>query len=118
MSGISAMIQRSDGSKIVWFSVWEGACDHIRRIDYVCTCVYMYVCTDVCVCVAGADYVSTPVDLTFNAGVTMQCFNVSIIDDDDYEFDEEFFVNLTTTDTQVTFSPSFSVVVITDLDSM
>jgi len=57
------------------------------------------------------------VTLTFSQDTNKECFTVRIIDDDDYEATEEFFVNLTTSDTQVRLSPHFSVVVISDVDS-
>ena len=64
------------------------------------------------------DYGNSMVLLTFGPDVaTTQCFNVPIIDDDDYENAEEFFANLTTSDTQVNLSPTFTVVVISDTDS-
>ena len=54
--------------------------------------------------------------LTFAAGMLQVCFNVTIIDDDLYENPEEFFANITTTDTQVTISPMTTVITIIDND--
>ena len=54
--------------------------------------------------------------LTFAPGMLLDCFNVSIIDDDLYENPEEFFANITSTDTQVTISPMTTVITIIDND--
>ena len=54
--------------------------------------------------------------LTFTPGMLLDCFNIAIIDDDLYENPEEFFANVTTTDTQVTISPMTSVITIIDND--
>ena len=56
--------------------------------------------------------------LTFAPGMLQDCFNVSIINDDMYENPEEFFANITTTDTQVTISPMTTVITIIDNDGM
>lgn len=63
------------------------------------------------------DYVDRSVPLTFSADVSQVCFNVSIIDDDNYELVEEFYANLTTADPNVQLSPMFTVLRINDDDS-
>ena len=54
--------------------------------------------------------------LTFAPGMLQDCFNVTIIDDNLYENPEEFFANISTTDTQVTISPMTTVITIIDND--
>ena len=65
----------------------------------------------------GEDYHADPRVLVFSPGVDRVCFNVSIINDNRYELNEDFFVNLTTTDPQVDISPITAVVTIMDDDS-
>ena len=65
----------------------------------------------------GLDFVNAAVTLTFSPARNTECFDVRILDDDDYEATEEFFVNLTTSDAQVRLSPHFTVMTIIDLDS-
>ena len=66
----------------------------------------------------GTDFEVNVVMLTFAPRMLQDCFNVSIIDDDMYENPEEFFANITTTDTQVTISPMTTVITIIDNDGM
>ena len=44
----------------------------------------------------GTDYKFTPNNITFTTGVTRVPFNVTIIDDDVFEYDEIFYLNVTT----------------------
>ena len=46
------------------------------------------------------------------------CFDVSIIDDDIHEGDEIFFVNITTSDLQVTLSPHLATLTIKSDDGI
>ena len=64
----------------------------------------------------GSDYIENNAQLIFSPGMTRQCFNVSIINDESFENVEEFFVNLTTTDPLVLLSPVFTTVAIMDDD--
>jgi len=65
-------------------------------------------------CLGGTDYVGQSVTLTFTPEMTQQCFNVSIINDDNYELAEEFFVNITTSEDFVDLAPMFTVLTIID----
>ena len=65
----------------------------------------------------GEDYRADPRVLTFSPGVDRVCFDVSIIDDNRYELNEDFFVNLTTSDPQVDINPMTAVVTILDDES-
>ena len=65
----------------------------------------------------GTDYIENNAQLIFSPGMTRQCFNISIINDESFENNvEDFFVNLTTTDPLVLLSPVFTTVVIMDDD--
>ncbi len=57
-----------------------------------------------------------PASLTFDSSRTRVCFNVAILDNDRFEFDEDFVVNITTTESQVTLDPISTVVMINDDD--
>ena len=70
--------------------------------------------TCVLICLVGTDYVDQSVTLTFTPQMTRQCFNVSIINDDNYELAEAFFVNITTAEDFVDLSPMFTVMTIID----
>ena len=70
--------------------------------------------TCVLICLVGTDYVDQSVTLTFTPQMTRLCFNVSIVNDDNYELAEEFFVNITTTEDFVDLSPMFTVMTIID----
>ncbi len=52
----------------------------------------------------------------FTPNSSRHCFNLTIINDDNYEVREEFYVNLTTTDS-VTLSPNFFIIVLDDDES-
>ena len=58
-----------------------------------------------------------PVDLVFTNTSSTQCFNITIIDDDIHENNEELFINLTTTAPAVTLDPHFFILTIEDEDS-
>ncbi len=53
----------------------------------------------------------------FTPNSSRHCFNLTIINDDNYEVREEFFVNLTTTDSPVTLSPKLLIIVLDDDES-
>ncbi len=42
------------------------------------------------------------------------CFNVTILDDERYELNEDFFVNITTSDPQTDINPMSAIVAIED----
>ena len=44
--------------------------------------------------IAGTDYIAASGTLVFSSGVSERVINVSIIDDDSIEVDEQFFVDL------------------------
>lgn len=63
------------------------------------------------------DFWDEPTSLNLQAPELRSCFNLHIIDDNKYEFRESLFVNLTTTEPDVTLMPSFAVVHIDDNES-
>ena len=63
------------------------------------------------------DFVETPHSFLFTPSQTKHCFNVSLINDNRYEVRQEFFVNLTSNDPNVSLSPQFSTIVLDDDDS-
>jgi len=66
---------------------------------------------------AGSDYTSTSGTLTFADGVMSQNFNVSVLDDSDYEGDEVFFVSLSNPGGGASLgTPSTSTLTISDND--
>ena len=65
--------------------------------------------------VADEDYLSRPTNFTLSDTNLSGCFNVTILNDDTYELEEEFLVNLTTTDQAIIFA--HLVIVIIDEDS-
>ena len=65
---------------------------------------------------AGEDFEDTSEDLVFSEINQTRCFNVSIINDNDYELREDFFINLTTTVSSVTLNPRFVTISINDED--
>ncbi len=65
---------------------------------------------------AGADYTAVNSDLTFSEAVSRVCRNVSTEEDDILEGDEEFLLDLTTSDPDVVVSVSEATVTITDDD--
>ena len=68
--------------------------------------------------VAGSDYTVASSTLTFPATTStddpMQCVNISITDDDEFEGNETFTVTLTTTNPQVTVGNTETAIIITD----
>ena len=65
-----------------------------------------------------SDFEVNIIKLTFSPSIRQDCFNTNIIDDDLYEYEEEFYVNITTADTQVVISPMTTVLRIIDNDGM
>ncbi len=55
-----------------------------------------------------------PRTLTFSPGMSRVCFDVTILDDDQYEPSEDFFVNLTSSARQTTILPMSTIIAITD----
>ncbi len=62
----------------------------------------------------GEDYTADPRTLTFSPGMSRVCFNVTILDDDRYELNEDLFVNITTSDPQTDINPMSAIVTIED----
>lgn len=67
---------------------------------------------------AGLDYTSLNVELSFNSANDQQqlCMSIDTIDDSDVEGNEMFFVDIMTSEAQVSVSPSRATVTITDND--
>ena len=65
---------------------------------------------------APGDYDAVAEVLTFSASVTRICRNVSSVEDDILEEDEDFTLTLTTTDGSVDLSPDEANVIIIDDD--
>ena len=67
---------------------------------------------------ADLDYTSLSVELSFNSANDQQqlCMSIDTIDDSDVEGNEMFFVDITTSEAQVSVSPSRATVTITDND--
>ena len=66
--------------------------------------------------VAGSDYVSISMDVTFDSGSTMATVNVTIIDDFVIEFAEAFTATVSTTDTTVNIINDTATITILDND--
>ena len=66
---------------------------------------------------AQSDYISVPMELTFNAENTNQTVMISIIGDNVVEGTESFTVSLTTGDSAVMLIPQTTTVIIQDDDS-
>ena len=56
-------------------------------------------------------------DFIFGPGVSRSCVNMTIVNDDILEGEEDFFLTLTTTDSDVLLIPNEAQVVIADDDS-
>ncbi len=76
----------------------------LNTVDYIITMTL----TD------GEDYTADPRTLTFSPGMSRVCFNTTILDDDRYELNEDFFVNITTSDPQTDINPMSAIVTIED----
>ena len=66
----------------------------------------------------GQDYESISSTHTFSRNVIQVCFNVSILDDEMNEEEENFLVTITTGDPQVNISPSTATLTIVDNDCL
>ena len=62
------------------------------------------------------DYTAITEVLTFSGNVLRECANIFITSDEIYEEDENFFVTLTTSDSDVTLNPADAEVTIIDDD--
>ena len=62
------------------------------------------------------DYTAISEVLTFSGTVLRKCANISITSDELYEEDENFFVTLTTSDSDVTLNPVDGEITIIDDD--
>ena len=67
---------------------------------------------------APGDYDAVAEVLIFSASVNRICRNVSSVDDDILEEDEDFTLTLNTTDSSVNLIPDEAIVTITDDDRM
>ena len=63
-----------------------------------------------------SDYSSVSQDLTFSQSSSRECVNVSIVNDDELENEEEFRMTLTTGEDRVNLDPNTTTVRITDDD--
>ncbi len=63
---------------------------------------------------AGADYTAVSSDLVFSETVSRDCRNVSTKEDDTLEGDEQFLLDLMTSDRSVQLSPNEATVMIAD----
>ena len=63
-----------------------------------------------------SDFEVNIIELTFSPKIRQNCFNTTIIDDNLYEYAEDFFVNITTADSQFVISPMITVLTILDND--
>ena len=52
----------------------------------------------------------------FTPQAQRNCFDVTLIDDTVFEATQEFFVNLTATDENISLSPSFIIITVNDDD--
>lgn len=68
---------------------------HVTLSNASCTKVTVHYNTQDSSAVAGSDYVAKSGTVTFSPGQTSKNVNVTIIDDDDYESNEGFWVRLT-----------------------
>ena len=66
--------------------------------------------------VAGSDYTSISMNVTFAAGSTMATFRVNISDDTDIEGDEMFTTSLTSSDSNIVTRNNTATVTILDKD--
>ena len=67
---------------------------------------------------AGADFTGISDVWTFSDTVSMRCVTVSALDDDILEGNQTFFVNLTTSNTDVILNPAAAEVTITDVGTL
>ena len=65
---------------------------------------------------ADEDYLRATVVFVFSAGDDRQCVNISLIDDNNLEEVEEFFVNISTLVPRVTIDPDLTTVELQDDD--
>ena len=78
--------------------------------------IFLIITTTLCISSAGTDYTAIVDDLTFSAAVNQVCRNVSTTDDGKDEPNEQFELNLATTDGNVILNPDVATVTITDAD--
>ena len=55
--------------------------------------------------VGEVDFAALDTEITFSAGLTRMCFNISVVNDNIYEDPEDFFINLDTEDSSVDVAP-------------
>ena len=67
-------------------------------------------------CLVDVDYKESPTSVTIRRNTQGSCFTPTILDDDKYELRDEFFINLTSTDSTLIIDPHFRVVSILDDD--
>ena len=66
---------------------------------------------------ADDDFIDGTFPLVFTEQGARQCINITIIDDNVYETNEDVSINLTTTNPSVTLMPKSVVLIIEDEDS-
>ena len=59
-------------------------------------------------------YDVNPQVLTFTPDMTKICFSTTIVNDNRYEFNEDFYVNITTTDPQTDINPMSALITVVD----
>ena len=91
-------------------AIYLTALSHLQHIE-----ILHFISTDF---TAGEDFVDNPMILSVTPTIGQQaCFTYSIVNDDIYEVNEEFFINLTTTDPSVTLMPNHRIIIVSDDDS-
>ena len=70
------------------------------------------------IAIDGQDYISSLGIFTLSQAVTRACFNISILDDEIVEEEENFLVTITTGDPQINLSPSSTKLIIVDNDCL
>ena len=79
---------------------------------------YIYCDHTLYIPLAGTDYTAVMDDLTFSASVNQVCREVSTIEDDILEDDEQFRLTLTTTESRVIIDSPEATVTIANDESM
>ncbi len=107
---VSGMLERE---AVVTLTSRDGSAEGIRKNQSLCdTCLDHHPCLSLGA--VGADYTAVSSDLVFSETVSRVCRNVSTEEDDILEGDEEFLLDLTTSDPSVQLNPNVATVTITD----
>ncbi len=107
---VSGMLERE---AVVTLTSRDGSAEGIKKDQSLCD-----ICLDHHQCLplgaVGADYTAVSSDLVFSETVSRVCRNVSTEEDDILEEDEQFLLDLTTSDPSVQLNPNVATVTITD----